>query len=246
MSLIIINYIKKILVNIFHDINQYKYLWIFIYTYSLCILLANFYDSRLIEVFGVTTTAGVLVYPISFSINLLIAEVYSFYYSKKTILIGFLTNIPVILYGALVIIMPIPEKLQHDIEIVNNVFARSILIMVASLTAYFVSEFTNSLIYTRLKDNFKSSFITTRYYVSIFTANIIDTIIFVIIAFGFYLDMKDIMKLIVVVAIIKFTIEGILGIFFHKVSKKIKAIENIKEEDQLKNFSLLRKKYGKK
>ena len=235
----------RIAYNIISDIHKYKFLWILIFLYSLCILMANLYDARLISLFNVTMTPGVLIYPISFSINLLISEVYHFYFAKKTIIIGFMVNMIVLIYGLIVVYAPIPIEHSNEVQNANEIFKHSFLIIFASFLSYFVSEFSNSFIYLKIKESSKSISIVPRYLFSIFIATMIDTFIFTCVAFGLYLNSSELWHLIMTMIIIKFVIEAILGIFFKNVSQKLRLLEGIKDTDIIRNFSLLRKKNGK-
>ncbi len=44
---------------------QPKYLWFLTLTYSMVIVLANWFDPRLINIFGLNTDAGTLIFPLT-------------------------------------------------------------------------------------------------------------------------------------------------------------------------------------
>ena len=46
--------------------------------FNVCLITANLLETKVITVFGITMTAGLLVFPISYIINDCIAEVWGF------------------------------------------------------------------------------------------------------------------------------------------------------------------------
>ena len=46
--------------------------------FNVCLIAANLLETKVIQVFGITVTAGLLVFPISYIINDCIAEVWGF------------------------------------------------------------------------------------------------------------------------------------------------------------------------
>ena len=46
--------------------------------FNVCLIAANLLETKVIQVFGITVTAGLLVFPVSYIINDCIAEVWGF------------------------------------------------------------------------------------------------------------------------------------------------------------------------
>src|SRR5690242_16717426 len=99
------------------NIEQYpRYLWIIILAYTMVLSMSNWYDSRIVEVFGISITPGALVYPITFLFSNVITEVYGFKNARKAILIAFMFNILFIIYGLIVLHLPTPENVTNNLS----------------------------------------------------------------------------------------------------------------------------------
>ncbi len=66
-----------------------KYLGFLTLAYTVLLLLANWFDPRLIQLFGFTTDAGTLIFPLTFLLSDLITEVYGYKYTRRAIWCGF-------------------------------------------------------------------------------------------------------------------------------------------------------------
>ena len=60
--------------------------------FNVCLIAANLLETKVIQVFGITVTAGLLVFPISYIINDCIAEVWGFRKARLIIWSGFLVG----------------------------------------------------------------------------------------------------------------------------------------------------------
>ncbi len=57
--------------------------------FNICLVASNLLETKVIQVFGITATAGLIVFPISYIINDCIAEVWGFKKARLIILIFF-------------------------------------------------------------------------------------------------------------------------------------------------------------
>ena len=71
--------------------------------FCTCLLISNVCAYKLISIGPFAITSGVLVFPITYIINDLVAEVYGYQKAKKVIWFGFLMNLVMILYFQLAI-----------------------------------------------------------------------------------------------------------------------------------------------
>jgi uncharacterized PurR-regulated membrane protein YhhQ (DUF165 family) len=80
---------------------QPRYLWFLIVAYVVVILMANWFDVRLVRVGVLITDAGTLIFPITFLLSDLITEVYGYKNARLAIWCAFLFNLLFILYSLL-------------------------------------------------------------------------------------------------------------------------------------------------
>ena len=57
--------------------------------FNICLVASNLLETKVIQVFGITATAGLIVFPISYIINDCIAEVWGFKKARLIIWSGF-------------------------------------------------------------------------------------------------------------------------------------------------------------
>lgn len=66
--------------------------------FNICLVTSNLLQAKVIQICGITITAGVLVFPISYIINDCIAEVWGFKKARLIIWSGFASNFLVIFF----------------------------------------------------------------------------------------------------------------------------------------------------
>ena len=110
--------------------------------FNVCLIAANLLETKVIQVFGITVTAGLLVFPISYIINDCIAEVWGFRKARLIIWSGFAMNFFVVMLG--LIAVALPAALSDGAAHFNFVFGMAPRIVIASLTAFLVGSFLNA------------------------------------------------------------------------------------------------------
>ena len=74
--------------------------------FNVCLIAANLLETKVITLCGLTVTAGLLVFPVSYIINDCIAEVWGFRKARLIIWTGFAMNFFVVLLGLLAVAIP--------------------------------------------------------------------------------------------------------------------------------------------
>lgn len=74
--------------------------------FNVCLIAANLLETKVIQVFGITVTAGLLVFPVSYIINDCIAEVWGFRKARLIIWSGFAMNFFVVMLGLIAVALP--------------------------------------------------------------------------------------------------------------------------------------------
>jgi queuosine precursor transporter len=216
---------------------QPRYLWFLIITYSMVLVLSNWFDPRLVHIFGLDTDAGTLIFPLSFLLADLITEVYGYKHARRAIWIGFLFNMIFILYGQLVIHLPSPSYHTNN-KLFDTILACDTRIIFASTISYFTSEPLNVFLLAKLKISSKGRFMWLRFVSSTFIASGIDSFIFGPIAFYGAMNNKNLLALILTMWFIKVAIE-IFGLPFSVfLAKKLKKAEQLDIYDDKTTFGL--------
>lgn len=224
-----------------------KFLFILILSYSIFVMMSNWYDSRLIEILGVSITPGALVYSITFLQSNMITEVYGFKNARIAIFYAFVFNLLFVLYGWLIMCLPTPSNMNINISFDDFLVTNS-RIMAASFVGYCIAEPINSYLVSKLKMYFNGKYIGIRFIISTLISGMLDTILFIVIAFYHTIKYIDLFYLAVHVWIIKTLIEVLFLPLAIRISKKLKKIEklDIYDEDTKFTFFSLDTNYTEK
>jgi queuosine precursor transporter len=220
------------------EFNMYpRVLWFLLVSYVMVLVLSNWFDARLIHVFGLNTDAGTLIFPFSFLLADLITEVYGYKHTRRAIWVGFLFNLFFVLYGQLIIHLPSPDYATNN-YMFNQVLAISGRVIAASLISYLCSEPLNAFILAKLKIKTKGKLIWLRFVASTFIASGFDSFIFGFIAFFGMMGNRNLLALIITMWFIKVCIEVIGLPFSIFLARKLKAVEGVDVYDTKTDFTL--------
>jgi uncharacterized integral membrane protein (TIGR00697 family) len=128
--------------------------------------------------------AGVLFFPISYLFGDILTEVYGYARSRKVIWAGFGALSFASLMSFVVTNLPPAKTMSGEqLQALNIVFGQTPRIVLASLTAFWLGEFTNSLVLAKLKLLTEGKFLWLRTIGSTIFGEMIDTLVFYPIAF---------------------------------------------------------------
>ncbi|MDF2529364.1 MAG: rane-spanning protein [Gammaproteobacteria bacterium] len=217
---------------------QPRYLFILMLAYCVSILLANWFDPRLVSLFGLVTDAGTLIFPLSFVLSDLITEVYGYKKARQAIWLGFAFNMVFLIYGQIVIHLPSPAYPTHNAEF-DDLLKADMRVIIGSMCSYFCAEPINSWIIARLKLMTQGRYMAVRFLSSTVIASLLDSSIFSVIAFLGVMSDSELTSLILTMWLIKVAIEALGLPFSIKLAKKLKQAENLDIYDINTKFSLL-------
>jgi len=216
---------------------QPNLLWFITLAFTMVIVLANWFDARLVRIFGLDTDAGTLIFPLTFLLSNLITEVYGYKYARRAIWCGFLFNALFIVYGQIVIHMPSPEYAKHN-AVFDTLLAVNSRIILASAVSYLCSEPLNSFVMAKLKIKTEGRCLPVRFVSSTVLAAGVDSFIFSLIAFSGTMSGHNLVVFIFTMWMIKVFIE-ILGLPVSvRVTNKLKKIEQLDIFDWKTKFNM--------
>lgn len=216
-----------------------KYLWFLTLAYSMVIVLANWFDPRLIRIFFFDTDAGTIIFPLTFLLSDLITEVYGYKHARRAIWCGFLFNILFIVYGQIIIHLPSPEYPTNNAAF-DQLLTMNIRIIFASLISYFCSEPFNSYVMAKLKIKMHGHYMGIRFLISTIVASATDSFIFGALAFYGIMSNSHLVSLILTMWLLKVFIE-ILGLPISiRTAIKLKKIEGLDIYDKATDFNILK------
>ncbi|MDG5787461.1 queuosine precursor transporter [Evansella sp. AB-P1] len=146
------------------------------------LLVSNVISTKLFTVGGIVLTAGLLAYPLTFLITDSISEVYGKAIAKKVVIIGLIINLLMIGLFYLAITLPPAGywELQREFEMILGAVPRMVA---ASLIAYSISQLFDVHLFHKLKAKTNGKHLWLRNNMSTLASQLLDSIIFVFIAF---------------------------------------------------------------
>jgi queuosine precursor transporter len=215
-----------------------QYLWLLIMSYTMVIVLANWFNPRFVTLFGLNTDSGTLIFPLTFMLSDLITEVYGYKQARRAIWCGFFFNVMFVLYGQLVTHMPSPDFATHN-AMFDELMSVSTRIIFASAISYFAAEPFNSYLMAKMKIKMKGAYMGCRFVLSTLVAAGLDSFIFTLIAFYGTMSIHNLLELAFTMWFIKVFIE-IIGLPMSiRLAKRLKKAERLDVYDKRTKFTLL-------
>lgn len=177
------------------------------------LLISNVLANRMILVFGLTLDAGTLTFPITYILSDIFSEVYGYKWSRRIAWTSLAINAVFSVLVILVIRMPMPE--WHEGMYFANALGNSWRIVVASLIAYCIGDLADDRVFRKLRamsqkkhgENQKMRGFVFRALTSSLVGHILDSNIFVLIAFLGVVPTADIPGMILITLLAKWLFE---------------------------------------
>lgn len=147
-----------------------------------CLLLGNLLGNKLIEIFGIVTSVGLLGYPPTFLITDIVEEVKGKEATRTFVHAGFLSLCIAFLFVSLSTGLP-PASIYKGNEAYNEIFSGSLRIIVASMTAFLISQHHDIWAFNFWKQKTKGRHLWLRNNLSTIASQLLDSIVFMFLAF---------------------------------------------------------------
>lgn len=209
--------------------------------FNVCLIAANLLETKVIQVGGLTVTAGLLVFPISYIINDCIAEVWGFKKARLIIWSGFAMNFFVVALGLIAVSLPAAPFWEGE-EHFNFVFGMAPRIVVASLIAFLVGSFLNAYVMSKMKVASQGRNFSVRAILSTIVGETADSLIFFPVAFGGIIAWKELLLMMGLQIVLKSMYEVIILPVTIRVVILIKKIDGSDVYDTNISYNVLKVK----
>ena len=194
--------------------------------FTVCLIVANLIAQKTITIFGLSATAALLVFPISYIVNDLIAEVWGFKKARFIIWVGFLMNFFVVIIFQLSILIPPNEFFPHN-QAFAQVLGSTLRLTTASFVAFFLGSFVNAYVMSRMKILQKGKRFSIRAIVSTLAGELIDSLFFFFFFFVGLMPFVLVLQLTFHFAFLKTAYEIIVLPLTNFLVKYIKKLEGV-------------------
>jgi queuosine precursor transporter len=150
--------------------------------FTATLLISNVLNCKIIRVGPLPFTGGLIIFPLAALFGDVLTEVYGYAESRKVIWTGLGSLVLFVVMIEICGVMP-SDPLWGNQVAYDVILGGVPRIVAASLTAYFVGEFSNSYVLAKCKIRTHGSFMFLRFVVSTVVGQFIDTT-FVLVAFS--------------------------------------------------------------
>ncbi|MDR2498443.1 MAG: queuosine precursor transporter [Tannerellaceae bacterium] len=192
--------------------------------FNICLVASNLLGTKVLQFAGITASAGLVVFPLSYIINDCIAEIWGYRKARLIIWSGFASNFLLMAFAQIAIVLPAAPFWEGE-EAFGFVFGLAPRIACASLLAFLVGSFVNAWIMSRMKIASGGRRFSLRAIVSTLGGEGIDSIIFFPIAFAGLIPSAEILAMAATQALLKSLYEVIALPFTIRIVKYIKRKE---------------------
>lgn len=199
-------------------------------------LTSNIVSAKIISLWYFTFDGGTILFPLSYIITDILTEVYGYKKTRRVLWLGLMSAI--LLSFALIVIGLLPAAVGwENQEAYSKILGLAPRILIASIIAYFVGEFTNSYILAKMKIATNGRWLWTRTISSTIVGEFFDTLLFVTIAFYGVLDRQMLIVIIISNYVFKLGVEILFTPLTYMVVKYLKKAENMDTYDTNTNFN---------
>lgn len=207
--------------------------------FTVCLIVSNIVEQKLIQIGPIEATAGLLIFPISYIINDLIAEVWGYRKVRLIIWNGFLMNFLAILIFRLSITVPGSENFSHQ-DAFALVLGNTERITIASFIAFLFGSFLNAYVMSKMKIMQKGRGFSLRAVISTLVGEGADSVVFFTIAFSGIIPANQMIKFILTQIALKTAYEIIALPLTNILVKWVKKKEHIDVYDNEISYNPLK------
>lgn len=219
------------------DISQNSKYFIYIAILFVTVLMiSNTVGTKIIQLGPFSLAGAIFIFPLSYIFGDILTEVYGYKASRKIIWSGFASIIFMSLCYWLVKILP-PAPFWQNQEAYNLILGGVPRIVLASIVAYFVGEFSNSFVLSKMKIWTNGKYLWTRTIGSTIVGEGVDSIIFGVIGFMGLIPNQALLVLILSGYVVKVLFEILATPLTYFVVNKLKKAEGIDVYDSGINYN---------
>lgn len=145
------------------------------------LLIANVVSAKIVTFWGLVIPAAIVAYPLTFLMTDIIGEIWGKEQANETVKLGFICQLISLVLIGLAILLPVASFADNQAEF-KGIMAQSFRVVAASLVAYYCSQSWDVWVFHKIREKGTGNK-WLRNNLSTMTSQIIDTAIFITIAF---------------------------------------------------------------
>ena len=207
----------------FDDLTKSELYAILAGVFTASLIISNIIAGKTFEFFYFTLPCGVIIFPIIYIVNDILAECYGYQKARRVILLGFFMNLIAVICYNITILLPAPSFFESS-DAFGIVLGSTSRLLIASFAAYIVGSILNAKIMVYLKSKSEEKL----FFRCIFSTVIgegCDALIFITIGFWGLVPLGALIMMIVVQALFKTIYEIIVYPLTKIVISKVKRLD---------------------
>lgn len=224
---------------------NYRFFPIVTALFVTALIISNIISVKLIDFFGITLPAAVILFPFAYIFGDILTEVYGYAKARQVIWIGFFCNllaVVAIMAGGL---LPAASfwtingftNAQVSQQAYLGILGAAPRLLLASFISYLVGEFLNSYVLAKLKVATQGKYLWLRTISSTIVGEGVDSIFFISIAFLGTIPVAVLLPMIIAQWIFKVSYEVIATPLTYLAVNNLKRIEQEDFYDQQTDFN---------
>ncbi len=194
--------------------------------FTACLIIANIIAVKIVEVGPLALPASILIFPVTYILNDVIAEVWGFKKARLIIWSGLAMNALMALFFWLSIVLP-SASFWGDQEPYARILGSTPRLVAASFAAYLTGSFLNAFVMSRMKVFHKGKHFGVRAVLSTVVGETADSFIFITVAFLGIFEPNALLLMIGTQVVLKTLYEIIALPVTSRVVKWFKRIEGV-------------------
>lgn len=165
-----------------HNITKTELYAILTGIFTASLIISNTIASKTIELPIFVLPCSIIIFPLIYIIDDVLAEIYGYQKARRVILLGFFTNLVAVICFNVTVLMPTPPFFEHG-EAYSIVFGSTLRVLIASFLSYLIGSLVNAKLMVLLKEKYENQ-LFVRCIASTIVGGGLDAIIFIMV--GFY------------------------------------------------------------
>ena len=209
----------------FENLTKTELYAIFTGIFTACLIVSNTIAGKTFDFFSFTLPCAVIIFPIIYIVNDVLAEVYGYEKARRVIMLGFIMNLIAVICFNITIWLPAPSFFENSAAF-EIVLGNTFRLLVAGFVAYIIGSLVNAKLMTYLKswDEDKLFF---RCIVSTLFGEGLDALIFITLGFFGTMPNDALLMMIVVQALFKTVYEIVVYPVTRAVIANVKKLPEV-------------------
>lgn len=208
--------------NMFENLTKTELYAMLTGVFTASLIVSNIIAGKTFDFFSFTLPCGVIIFPIIYIVNDVLAEVYGYEKARNVILLGFLMNLIAVVCYNVTIWLPAPAFFENS-DAFSIVLGSTLRLLVASFIAYLVGSLVNAKLMVILK-KWDEDRLFFRCILSTLFGEGLDAIIFIFIGFFGTMPTEALLLMIVAQALFKTVYEIIVYPLTRYVIVRVRAL----------------------